>query len=177
AAGLDRGARLARDLDRLVDRRSGRNRVIAGRQLDGRAGRGRFFGGLQTQAHARQKEVLDDFEADRVGTESLHARAIGRAQRVRQRHGVRLLAHVEREGLAVGRRSATEAPSGRPPFCAHVDWLGQCARVAESESAQGYTPFEGQELSGKVVKTFLRGELVYDGGEVVGPARGRYLRR
>lgn len=50
-------------------------------------------------------------------------------------------------------------------------------RAAESESAQGYTPFEGQELSGKVVKTFLRGELVYDGGEVVGPARGRYLRR
>ena len=50
-------------------------------------------------------------------------------------------------------------------------------RAAESESAQGYTPFEGQELSGKVVKTFLRGELVYDRGEVVGPARGRYLRR
>jgi len=49
-------------------------------------------------------------------------------------------------------------------------------RAAESPSGQGYTPFEGQELTGKVVKTFLRGELVYDGGEVVGPPRGRYLR-
>lgn len=49
-------------------------------------------------------------------------------------------------------------------------------RAAESPSGQGYTPFEGQELTGRVVKTFLRGELVYDRGEVVGPARGRYLR-
>jgi allantoinase len=50
-------------------------------------------------------------------------------------------------------------------------------RAAESESGQGYTPFEGQELTGKVKKTFLRGQLVYDDGSIVGPARGRYLRR
>ena len=25
--------------------------------------------------------------------------------------------------------------------------------------------------------TFLRGELIYDNGNVVGPARGKYLRR
>jgi allantoinase len=49
--------------------------------------------------------------------------------------------------------------------------------AAESESGQGYTPFEGAELSGRVKSTFLRGELVYDGGNIVGPARGRYLRR
>ena len=42
---------------------------------------------------------------------------------------------------------------------------------------QGYTPFEGAELSGRVKSTFLRGELVYDGGNVVGPARGKYLRQ
>ncbi len=46
-----------------------------------------------------------------------------------------------------------------------------------SESVQGYTPFEGAELSGRVKSTFLRGELVYDGGNIVGPARGQYLRR
>ena len=50
-------------------------------------------------------------------------------------------------------------------------------RAAESESTQGYTPFEGQELTGKVTSTYLRGQLIYDDGRVVGPARGRYLRR
>jgi allantoinase len=50
-------------------------------------------------------------------------------------------------------------------------------RAAESQSQQGYTPFEGAELTGRVKSTFLRGDLVYDGGKVVGPARGKYLRR
>jgi allantoinase len=50
-------------------------------------------------------------------------------------------------------------------------------RAAESESAQGYTPFEGQELTGKVKTTMLRGEIIYDHGEVQGPAGGRYLSR
>ncbi len=50
-------------------------------------------------------------------------------------------------------------------------------RAAESESAQGYTPFEGMELTGKVVSTYLRGALVYDEGAVVGPARGLYQKR
>ncbi len=50
-------------------------------------------------------------------------------------------------------------------------------RAAESESGQGYTPFEGMELSGRVKRTFLRGELVYDAGKIIGPARGRYMHR
>src|SRR5499427_4230880 len=50
-------------------------------------------------------------------------------------------------------------------------------RAAESESVQGYTPFEGFELSGRVKTTFLRGAPVYDQGAVVGSARGQYLRR
>jgi allantoinase len=50
-------------------------------------------------------------------------------------------------------------------------------RAAESESSQGYTPFEGQELTGKVVSTYLRGNLIYDKGKVVGPPIGRYLKR
>jgi allantoinase len=54
---------------------------------------------------------------------------------------------------------------------------GFVVRAAESESEQGYSPFEGQELRGRVKSTFLRGSLVYHGGEVIGPARGQYLRR
>ncbi|HEY1363519.1 MAG TPA: dihydroorotase family protein [Xanthobacteraceae bacterium] len=50
-------------------------------------------------------------------------------------------------------------------------------RAAESASLQGYSPFEGLELTGRVKSTFLRGILIYDAGRVVGPARGRYLRR
>ena len=50
-------------------------------------------------------------------------------------------------------------------------------RAVDSPSAQGYTPFEGQELTGQVTATFLRGELVYEDGQVVGAPRGRYQRR
>ena len=50
-------------------------------------------------------------------------------------------------------------------------------RAAESESGQGYTPFEGLELTGRVKATFLRGELVSRAGKIVGAPRGRYLRR
>jgi allantoinase len=50
-------------------------------------------------------------------------------------------------------------------------------RAAASPSAQGYTPFEGQELTGQVTATFLRGELAWENGKVVGPPRGRYIHR
>ncbi len=50
-------------------------------------------------------------------------------------------------------------------------------RAAESESSQGYTPFEGMELTGKVRSTFLRGSLVYDNGNVVGEPNGQYVSR
>lgn len=50
-------------------------------------------------------------------------------------------------------------------------------RAAESESGQGYTPFEGLELSGKVLSTYLRGDCIYRDGRLIGAPRGRYLRR
>ncbi|HEY9674998.1 MAG TPA: amidohydrolase family protein [Waterburya sp.] len=50
-------------------------------------------------------------------------------------------------------------------------------RAAESESQQGYTPFEGMELTGRVKSTFLRGNLIYDRGQVLGSPQGRYLKR
>jgi len=49
--------------------------------------------------------------------------------------------------------------------------------ASESESLQGYTPFEGMELTGRVKSTFLRGQLIYDNGNIVGPASGRYQSR
>lgn len=50
-------------------------------------------------------------------------------------------------------------------------------QAADSESAQGYTPFEGLELSARVKATFLRGELACENGNVLGKPRGRYLHR
>ncbi len=50
-------------------------------------------------------------------------------------------------------------------------------RAADSESGQGYTPFEGLELMGQVRHTFLRGRPVFQAGRVVGPPQGQYQRR
>ncbi|OCQ90746.1 hydantoinase [Nostoc sp. MBR 210] len=49
--------------------------------------------------------------------------------------------------------------------------------AAESESQQGYTPFEGMELTARVKSTFLRGNLIYHNGQVVGSPTGSYLKR
>ena len=50
-------------------------------------------------------------------------------------------------------------------------------QAAESESTQGYTPFEGHELTGRVKHAFLGGRQILDSGKVVGPPTGRYLAR
>ena len=50
-------------------------------------------------------------------------------------------------------------------------------RASESPSSQGYTPFEGLELTGRVKSTFVRGQRVFHNGEVVGDPQGRYLKR
>ena len=50
-------------------------------------------------------------------------------------------------------------------------------RAKDSESTQGYTPFEGLELGARVKATFLRGELVCENGNVLGKPRGNYLFR
>lgn len=44
-------------------------------------------------------------------------------------------------------------------------------------SAQGYTPFEGLELSARVDATFLRGNKIFEDGQVLGKPRGKYLHR
>ena len=50
-------------------------------------------------------------------------------------------------------------------------------RAPDSESTQGYTPFEGVELAARVKATFLRGNLICENGEVLGKPQGQYLRR
>ena len=49
--------------------------------------------------------------------------------------------------------------------------------AADSESSQGYTPFEGHELNGRVRHVWLRGRRILADGNVVGDPAGQYLRR
>jgi allantoinase len=50
-------------------------------------------------------------------------------------------------------------------------------RGADSPSGQGFTPFEGQHLTGKVVSTFVRGHRVFHDGQIAGEPSGRYVPR
>ena len=50
-------------------------------------------------------------------------------------------------------------------------------RAPESPSTQGYTPFEGLEMSARVDATFLRGQRIFEDGQVLGKPLGRYLHR
>lgn len=47
----------------------------------------------------------------------------------------------------------------------------------DSESSQGYTPFEGFNMTAKVTDTFLRGRHIMHAGKVVGEPMGQYLKR
>ena len=47
----------------------------------------------------------------------------------------------------------------------------------DSPSTQGYTPFEGLEMSARVDATFLRGMKIFEDGQVLGKPRGEYLHR
>ncbi|MEO5830837.1 MAG: dihydroorotase family protein [Rhodanobacter sp.] len=57
------------------------------------------------------------------------------------------------------------------------DTASYTIHAAESESCQGYTPFEGMQMGARVDQTWLRGQLIYADGAVVGEARGKFMRR
>lgn len=48
---------------------------------------------------------------------------------------------------------------------------------SDSESTQGYSVFEGHKFQGKVTATFLRGQLIFEKGKVLGEPKGIYLHR
>jgi allantoinase len=50
-------------------------------------------------------------------------------------------------------------------------------RAQASFSAQGYTPFEGIQVKGRVRHTLVRGRLVFSEGRIVGQPGGQYVRR
>ena len=48
---------------------------------------------------------------------------------------------------------------------------------AALEHRHPITPYEGMRLRGRVTATYLRGQLVYERGKIIGPPTGRLLRR
>lgn len=56
----------------------------------------------------------------------------------------------------------------------NASWV---VRAADSESTQGYTPFEGFEMTAKVTDTFVRGTRVLEAGNVTGRPTGQFVRR
>lgn len=56
----------------------------------------------------------------------------------------------------------------------NASWV---VRAAESLSSQGYTPFEGFELTAKVTDTFVRGNHVFANGKMIGQPVGRFIKR
>jgi allantoinase len=104
-----------------------------------------------------------------------------------------MITEAKRRGLSLGRVAALTAanpakrfglPSkgsiavGRDADIALVDanqsWV---VRAADSPSQQGYTPFEGYEMSARVTRTLLRGKTVFADGNMVGEPSGQYLKR
>jgi dihydropyrimidinase len=50
--------------------------------------------------------------------------------------------------------------------------------AGDNGSVADFSLYEGREVTGKAEKTFVRGALVADGGEVVGePGHGRFIER
>lgn len=62
-------------------------------------------------------------------------------------------------------------------FCLVDDQTDYVVRAEDSLSTQEYTPFEGFELTAQITDTYLRGNIVYSEGDVLGAPRGQYLNR
>jgi allantoinase len=112
------------------------------------------------------------------GTEYLLPALVGEARR----RGLSLNRVAELTSLTPAKRFGLRAKGNLAPgFDADIVLVNPdrsfVVRATESESTQGYTPFEGLELGATVETTLLRGEVIYDQGKVVGPPRGRYLNR
>jgi dihydroorotase-like cyclic amidohydrolase len=50
-------------------------------------------------------------------------------------------------------------------------------RAAEQHTRCGWTPFEGWKVKGRVLRTYLRGQLAYEDGRVLSaPGNGKNIR-
>jgi allantoinase len=62
-------------------------------------------------------------------------------------------------------------------FCLVDDSANYVVRAEDSLSTQEYTPFEGFELTARITDTYLRGNVIFEDGAVVGRPTGRFVKR
>lgn len=112
------------------------------------------------------------------GTEYLLAGLIseGRKRGLSLRRVAQLTASnpADRFGLPAKGRIAVGADADIAVVDPNRKWT---IHAQESESTQGYTPFEGYELTAKVTDTFLRGQHILRDGLVTGEPVGKFLER
>ena len=132
---------------------------------------------------AEQKWSKDDPDqhlAGQIGIWRHRISALRRAERRQQARDV-LQSHGRAFELEAGaalraaRARATSLQAMTPTSRSSIRMRASWCAPPNLESEQGYSPFEGIELRGRVKSTFLRGDLVFDNGNVVGPAKGQYL--
>ena len=64
----------------------------------------------------------------------------------------------------------------QPDTHVEIDMLPYTIRNEQMITKVGWTPFDGMEVGGRVLRVFLRGELVYESGRIIGPVgNGRIL--
>ena len=60
-------------------------------------------------------------------------------------------------------------------FDPDISWT---IKTGDMHSSAGWTPFDGMTVEGKIIRTILRGETVYDGKEVTAePGYGQFIPR
>lgn len=93
-----------------------------------------------------------------------------------------LTAEAPARFFGVGGRKGRIAPGFDADFAVLDDTVEWAVRAAELHNKNRYTPMEGRELTGRVVRTILRGETIYQwdesGEETFGEAGfGSWIRR
>jgi allantoinase len=93
-----------------------------------------------------------------------------------------LLAQLVCEGPA--RRFLVYPRKGRIALGADADFaifdpdISWTIKTGDMHSSAGWTPFDGMTVEGKIIRTILRGETVYDGKEVTAePGYGQFIPR
>ncbi len=90
---------------------------------------------------------------------------------------VRLLAEGPARTFGLFPRKGALVPGGDADLVVLDPAARWTVRAARLHSACGWTPYEGMELQGRVVQTFVRGRPAYEDGAVVArPGDGRFVR-
>lgn len=73
------------------------------------------------------------------------------------------------------RRKGSLEPDSDADFVLIAPSATRTLHNGDVRSKAGWTPFDGRVVRGRVVRTYLRGRLIFDDGAVVGPAAGRWI--